>query len=356
MENEKTRLKGPLFFEQNRVRRVYLGGALFADFFGDDSTDCLRPEEWVASSVEARNAAAFPDVIPHEGVSVVRGTDLLFSDLIKKYPQELLGGREDVGILVKMLDSAIRLPVQAHPDPAFSEKYLHSHYGKTESWVILACRKDAAIYYGFNHRMTKDELRAAVAASVTDKEAMARNLNRIPVKPGDVFLITAKTVHAIGAGCLLLETQEPTDFTIQPEAWCGDVRLTPGTMYLGLDEEIALDCFDFSSYGDEVVRRGRQTPKTLSKGNGVLEEELISYDATPCFSVRRVTLKEGVFDRLPGASVCVVTEGAGTVKAENGEFPVKRGDYFFIPFAAKDTISLSGTLEAILCLPPHGAT
>ena len=36
----------PIFFEKNRVGRVYTGGALFADFFGDDSTDGFEPEEW----------------------------------------------------------------------------------------------------------------------------------------------------------------------------------------------------------------------------------------------------------------------------------------------------------------------
>lgn len=45
----------PIFFEKNRVFRVYTGGKLFADFFGDDSTDGNYPEEWVASSVHALN-------------------------------------------------------------------------------------------------------------------------------------------------------------------------------------------------------------------------------------------------------------------------------------------------------------
>jgi hypothetical protein len=51
-------------------------------------------------------------------------------------------------------------------------------------------------------------------------------------------------VHAIGCGCLLLEVQEPTDFTIQPERWCGEYKLSDREMYLGLDREKALECFD----------------------------------------------------------------------------------------------------------------
>lgn len=39
----------PLFFERNRVSRVYRGGLLFHDFFGDEPKDSRKPEEWVGS-------------------------------------------------------------------------------------------------------------------------------------------------------------------------------------------------------------------------------------------------------------------------------------------------------------------
>jgi len=37
---------------------------------------------------------------------------------LKKYPEEILGDKE-YRILVKLLDSAVRLPAQAHPDKPF---------------------------------------------------------------------------------------------------------------------------------------------------------------------------------------------------------------------------------------------
>ena len=45
----------PVFFERNRVGRVYTGGKLFHGFFGDEAIDGFQPEEWVASSVAALN-------------------------------------------------------------------------------------------------------------------------------------------------------------------------------------------------------------------------------------------------------------------------------------------------------------
>ena len=233
----------PIFFEKNRVFRVYKGGKLFADFFGDDSTDGSYPEEWVASSVRALNEGS-TDV--HEGISKIKGTELYLNEAVEKYKSEILGEREDIGILTKILDSAIRLPVQAHPDKAFSEKYFSSKYGKEESWIILATRPGAKIYYGFKDGVTLEDFSKAVDASETDKNAFEHLLCTIDVKPGDVIYIPAKMVHAIGYGCVLLEVQEPTDFTIQPERWCGDYRLSDREMYLGLDKDIALSCFDMN--------------------------------------------------------------------------------------------------------------
>ena len=85
------------------------------------------------------------------------------------------------------------------------------------------------------------------------KSAMERLLNRIPVKTGDVYFIPAKAVHAIGAGCLILEVQEPTDFTIQPERWCGDYHLNDNEMYIGLSKEDALGVFDYSYNYKKVI-------------------------------------------------------------------------------------------------------
>lgn len=38
-------------------------------------------------------------------------------------------------------------------------------------------------------------------------------LNRVKVKPGDFFFVPSGTVHAIGKGTLILETQQNSDTT-----------------------------------------------------------------------------------------------------------------------------------------------
>lgn len=342
----------PVFFEKNRVWRVYTGGALFAELFGDDSVDGYEPEEWVASSVRALNKVSKGE---KEGISRIRDTEVYFDDLLKMYPAEMLGDRKEFGVLIKFLDSAIRLPIQAHPDKAFSKKYFQSDYGKTESWIVLATRPGASLYFGFKEKLTKEEFIKAVEQSETDKTVMEPLLNRVDVNPGDVFLVPARMVHAIGAGCLILEIQEPTDFTVQPEYWCGDYHLNEQEMYIGLEPDVAMDIFDYDTYGEDAVMAGRCYPKVISETDNCKIEELIGYGDTPCFAIQRYTITEGEQKLVHAPAVYVVTEGEGVVVCGEESYSIKKGDYFFLPYLARENTIMyaADKLEVISCLPPE---
>lgn len=344
-------LHGPLFFEKNRVWRVYTGGALFADFFGDNSTDGFEPEEWVASSVKALNKVSKGE---KEGISRIEGTEWYLDDLLRHYPRELLGDRKEFGVLTKILDSAVRLPVQAHPDKAFSREHFNSDYGKAESWIVLATRPGARIFFGFKNALTKEDFADAVARSKEDKAAMVPLLNEVAVQPGDVFFVPARMVHAIGEGCLILEVQEPTDFTIQPEHWCADYALNDQEMYIGLDPNTALDVFDYTVHGAEAVARGRRHPRLIKDADNCRHEVLISYEDTPCFAVERLTLTATTYQLSRGPAVYVVTDGEGEIIWGDQYRSLKKGDYFFLPHAADTTtVCTASSLQLVACLPPQ---
>ena len=342
----------PIFFEKNRVFRVYTGGKLFADFFGDDSEDGFHPEEWICSSTKALNKDSTDEF---EGLSTIEGTDIHFNELIDAEKDLMLGNRNGLDVLVKALDSAIRLPVQAHPDKEFSKKHLNSRFGKAESWVVLATRENASIYFGFKDGVTKEEFEKAVEDSQTDKTSMERLLNRIPVKPGDVYFIPAKAVHAIGYGCLILEIQEPTDFTIQPEHWCGDYKLSDTEMYMTLEKETALSVFDYSYNLDKVENECKKIPVTIYEDKGCRKELLIGKEDTTCFGVERYVIDNGETEALTAPCVYVVTEGNGKLTGDNYEKELKKGDYFFMPYCCKDkyTVKSNAQLTLAVCLPPE---
>jgi mannose-6-phosphate isomerase len=342
----------PVFFERNRVARVYRGGRLFHGFFGDSPEDGLQPEEWVASTVRALNREPRSE---SEGISRVAGTDVLFSRLVGDFPRETLGGRSELGILVKLLDSAIRLPAQAHPTKEFARRHFDSPHGKTEMWLVLGTRPGACLYYGLKRGVGREQLRRASRASQQDREALPRLLNRVPARAGDVYLIPAGVAHAIGAGCLILEVQEPTDFTIQPEAWCGDYHLSSYEMTLGLEEETALDCFDYTNLvGKRALAAGRKRPRLLARAPGLRVEALIGAADTPDFAVNRLRLARSrtALERAP--AVHVVTAGAGAVRLGDFSRKLSRGDYFFLPASARGAVlSSEEKLEVVECLPPE---
>ena len=94
MKDIKEIVREPIFFERNRVYRIYLGGKQYTKIFDnkdgyDDGTDNFFPEEWIASKVKAINPRYFGE---RDGVSVVKGTEIFFDDLLNEHKAELLGG------------------------------------------------------------------------------------------------------------------------------------------------------------------------------------------------------------------------------------------------------------------------
>lgn len=331
----------PIFFEKNRVARVYTGGRLFSKFFGDNSKDGFFPEEWVASTVHALNEGSTDE---YEGISKIAGTDLYLNDAISKYKTEMLGNRQDIGILTKILDSAIRLPVQAHPDKEFSSKYFNSKYGKEECWLILATRPRAKIYYGFKDGVTLEDFEKAIDESENGSNAMEELLCSIDVKVGDVIYIPAKMVHAIGYGCLLLEVQEPTDFTIQPERFCGEYKLSDKEMYIGLSRENALECFDIDKRYPVPLK-----PVIVAKTDGLIIESLIGEEITESFKLRRITLNNGKICLAKKVAIYVVLEGEAEIFGNNYLKKIKKGDYFFMPAKAAGNFIISGAAKIAEC-------
>lgn len=349
----KDLVKQPIFFDRNRVYRIYLGGMPYQSIFEDgydDGTDNNFPEEWVASKVRAINPKYFG---PRDGVSKVKGTPVYFDDLLRDYEAELCGPRK-YDCLVKFLDSAIRLPFQVHPTKAFSRKYFNSDYGKTECWLVVGTRPGAKLYFGFKDQMTKEVLSELEERSETEKDIMTGILHGVEAHVGDLWLIKAGLIHAIGAGCTIIEVQEPTDFTIQPERWCGDYHISSEEEYIGLDKSTALDCINYDIYGAAAEAYAKVTPGVVVDTPTYKKEVMITYQDTTCFALNRHTVMDGGHftpDFAPAVYICL--EGSGEIVGENYRHPIRRGEYFFLPYAGEGKFTVRSAEKAVLveCLP-----
>lgn len=111
-------------------------------------------------------------------------------------------------ILAKLLFTAAPLSIQVHPTDAAARSSGIAASGKNEAWLALEAAADAAVWVGFTAQVTPARLRAAVADG-----SVLTLLRQIKVQPGDTVQVPAGTVHAIGAGLVLLEIQDPVDVT-----------------------------------------------------------------------------------------------------------------------------------------------
>jgi len=117
-------------------------------------------------------------------------------------------------VLTKIIDARQPLSVQVHPDDAYAQRVEHQPNGKTECWYILACEPDAELVLGWTRDTTREEYERRVADGT-----LADILRRVPVQPGEAYYLPAGTLHAIGAGIQLFETQQASDLTYRIFDW-----------------------------------------------------------------------------------------------------------------------------------------
>ena len=110
-------------------------------------------------------------------------------------------------LMVKILDAESDLSVQVHPDDDYAFKNENGSYGKSECWYVLDAKPGAKLVMGHNAG-DKAELRKMI-----EDGKWSELLREVPVKKGDFLMIEPGTVHAIGGGMQILETQQSSDVT-----------------------------------------------------------------------------------------------------------------------------------------------
>lgn len=353
----------PIKILSTRVYRVYKGGFLIDKFRGKENPeDTNYPEDWICSTVRALQPYGLSDesisrIEPIEGKKNIE-------ELINLYPEDILGREyltkygNKLNILVKLLDSAVRLPLQCHPEKSFSRKYLNANYGKAEAWFILETRKiteNPYILLGFKKRISKSELLKLVEKD--DSTTLVSIMNKIEVKPYDTYFIAPGLPHAIGEGVFMVETQEPTDFTISLERKCGDIVSSDEKCTLRLGWDIALDAFDYTPYTPEEIKEKFSMKKELvyDSDSGRIYNLNGGEYMKSCFrilfleDIKELKLSFDTFASL------VVVRGKGIIASQGKEFPIAKGETYIVPASFGEHRYLGEEpLDIVISLPPEG--
>lgn len=345
----------------NRVWRTYPGGKTLDKLEGKSKTeDSHFAEEWIVSTTRAVNKGREEIVEGYSKVEV-NGKSFLLKELMEEHPLDLVGDVHykkygaNTQFLLKFLDSAIRLHIQAHPTIPFSQKYLNSNSGKTEAYVILGIREEVSdpyIYLGFQHPLAKDKFKQAVLDQASEK--ILSCFEKIYIQPGDVFIVPGGLPHAIGEGVFMIEIMEPTDFVVRLEFEKAGYVLPEEARFMGRGIDFAMNMIEFKPVTvDEIKKQYFCKPVLIQSENNYKEFILIGNEQTNCFSVRKLNIIGSYTRNSDSFHAGIVTSGEGTIKTETESFNIKKGDKFIVPFKTKEvTYTASNELEIALTFPP----
>jgi mannose-6-phosphate isomerase len=196
--------------------------------------------------------------------------------------------------------------VQVHPNEALAHKLGVGRHGKTECWVFLA--DGGEICQGTRSGIGRAEFERALA-----EHRVQGTLNRFEAHQGDVFFLPARTVHALGEGCLLYEVQQTSDITLRVYDW-DRVGLDGKPRPLHVAESLETIDFTRTGLGPHTLEAWRPMKEPSA---GCEERELV---ACPHFTLREQRVRGRIEQPTPDTCVVITcVDGRGTLSTQAGQ-------------------------------------
>lgn len=231
-------------------------------------------------------------------------------DEVYKNHSQLFGNptEESFPLLVKIIDAKKDLSIQVHPDDEMGKK-LENSRGKTECWYILN-DNESSIIYGLNAD-SKEQ-----AIELINDRKWDKVLREVPAKKGDFFFVPAGTVHAIKAGCLILEIQQASDVTYRLYDY--DRPDKDGNLReLHIDKSIEAIKMNKVSDNRKIVKNSNMTQIILTS-NEFFEVRELNITGHQSLIRDKDYLLESVVD------------GAGELIVDDEVINIKKGDFFIL--------------------------
>jgi mannose-6-phosphate isomerase len=226
-------------------------------------------------------------------------------------------------LLLKFLFPHEKLSVQVHPDDVQALN-VGQPWGKTECWYVAHAKPGAQIGLGLKSGASVRQLEEAIHAKRAEEL-----LNWLNVYTGDMIYVAGGTVHTLGPGSVIVETQQQSDTTY---------RLYDYGRPRELHLEHGLACVKEQVASGKVVRAA---PQEISEKHS-RRSPLV---AAPYFVVDMFELKDRCelntqVEGKHSAQILVAIEGCGVVESPgNGPVTFAKGDAVVIP-ASMETFAL----------------
>jgi mannose-6-phosphate isomerase len=330
-------LHAPLRFTRHFVEKPVWGGRALESSLGIElPAGAAIGETWELVDREGENS------VVAEGP--LAGKTL--NELVREHGAALLGSTPPTPagrfpLLVKFLDASEHLSVQVHPDDEGAMRQGGGSEPKTEAWYFVDAAQGAGVWCG----LEPGTERAALEAELGDR-SMVERMCWWPARPGEALMVPGGSVHAIGAGVVLLEVQQNSDTTWRIYDWDRTDESTgaPRTVHLRQAAEVVR--YDLPPRAPvpsvflPLVEGVRAAPLARCRHFGMTRLEVLAGARIPT---------EGRFQ------VLVTVGGSGAIgSSPSNSVPVRPGTTLLVPAAAEsiDLLPDSGGLDLIQL---HGA-
>ncbi|MEN8126885.1 MAG: type I phosphomannose isomerase catalytic subunit [Planctomycetota bacterium] len=308
----------PLKFKPIFKERIW-GGQQLKKVFGKDlPADVKIGESWELAD------------LPDDKSEIINGplAGKTIDQIIAEFGAAITG-KDDyqppLPLLIKILDAQDVLSVQVHPDAQTCQRTGKGD-PKTECWYIIDAQPGAVIYKGLKPDTAPQQFANAVTNSTCEEY-----LIKVPVQVGECHFLPSGTCHAIGAGLLIAEIQQPSDTTYRVFDWNRRDPATGQGRQLHIKD--ALESIHFDPSGDNlsVATTGRLVDADEFKVDK-------GHQAAGCEVLLRKQMK-----------VLLILDGSGRITAENID-PVKfdKGDCLLIPAAFNGVMQFAEDCEYLI--------
>jgi mannose-6-phosphate isomerase len=238
------------------------------------------------------------------------------------------GAVAEFPLLVKILFPNDKLSVQVHPDDVQAQA-MGQPRGKTECWYVLESEPGAAVALGLRDGATAETVRTAVTDGTLEEL-----MQWVPVAVGDMVFVDAGTIHAIGPGVVLLETQQTCDTTFRLYDY-------------GRPRELHLE------QGLRVLKTrtaaGKVKPRAMDGFVRLIEQQYFVVDRYEVAAGGEVTVP------TDGAGCLVSLRGAGVVQSTGAEpVALPPGQAVVVPAGLKTRVQTDAGVSFVRCFAPAG--
>ncbi|WP_445490900.1 mannose-6-phosphate isomerase, class I [Niallia sp. 03133] len=236
-------------------------------------------------------------------------------------------------LLTKILDANQDLSVQVHPNDEYAKEHANGELGKTECWYIVDCKEGAEIIFG-HHAKSQEALKTMIAENRWNDL-----LRKVQVRKGDFFFVPSGTIHAIGEGIIILETQQNSDTTYRVYDY-DRVDDSGNKRQLHIEQSINVTT---------VPHQAEQQEINVEQKPGITITNFVECEY---FSVEKWELNgESSNKQSKPFLLCSVLEGQGKLKTVTEDYAFQKGDHFLLPSSISDFI-LEGESELIVSYLP----